>query len=185
MAEKKQKLNLAEYARHRGVTANAVRKAIQREHISSAASKTDDGRWSIDTEHADRLWSANIDPSISVAMGAGGRAKAQVKKKKARGLPQTASGFAENLAEAKARKESAMANLAELKMAEREGELVPAREVGRSAFSSARQLRTKLVASMVRVSKTLTSETDSKAIEQKLLEEVARVLDEFTQNINR
>jgi hypothetical protein len=99
-----------EYARRRGVTLAAVQKALR----SGRIALTDDR---IDPVSADAQWAANTDPTQSMrAIGT----------RPPRIAPAEASGADDGrrLLDAKRRREDALAQLAELELAEKRGHLV-------------------------------------------------------------
>lgn len=63
MSRKKQRLSVAEYAKRRGVSDQAVRNAIKAGRIKHGAKRNDEGRFEIDPEVADQEWASNTDPT--------------------------------------------------------------------------------------------------------------------------
>ena len=101
--------SLRGYARHRGCHPHAVEQAIRDGRLSTrAASKEPGGRWRIDVALADQEWAAVTGEQ---GPGSGGD------------IDRDAA------VEARIRRQLAQAELAELELAERRGELVDARAV--------------------------------------------------------
>jgi hypothetical protein len=98
-------LSVAEYAKHRGVTRQAVELAIRKKRI---AAKKIAGHWRIDPVVADPEWEANTHP-------------AQAAKQDVPALP--------TYAESKAARAIYEARLAQLEYEQRAGELISARKV--------------------------------------------------------
>jgi hypothetical protein len=170
-------MGIRAYARRRGVTPAAVRKAIKNGRISIVNGK-------IDADLADAQWRANTDetkPGNSVSgtpglrrppeappvptLGSGGQA-----------LPRTA-GYAA----ARAVRETYEARLRELDYKVRTGELVSVDEVRVAAFNTNRRARDLLLAIPDRVSAVLAGLTDAAEIHKVLSDEFRRVCDELSQ----
>jgi phage terminase Nu1 subunit (DNA packaging protein) len=102
---KNQLMTVAAYAARRGVTTEAVRKALAVDKRIAGALVVVNGKRLLDPEMADRLWLANtrlkVDPVVSEAF-----------------------------ATARAQRMAAEASLLERKLAELESELVPAADLG-------------------------------------------------------
>lgn len=119
-------LTQAEYARRRGVSQEAVRKAARDGRIELVGGR-------VDPVEADREWARTTDlrkPRNSV----NGRPKARTRKKAA----------TQSLAEHHARRESARADMQELELAEKRGQLISRLDVEREAEASARRARQRL-----------------------------------------
>ena len=148
-------LSAKDYAAHRGVTAQAVSKAIKSGRLKDSLKPDPNGgkKPKLDVELADLEWHKNSDQSK--ARGAAADA-AQISPEKkigtwASGLP---TGENPNLAEgavpldyqgARARRERAQAQLAELELAQKEGLLVPAEQVQKQWVDAATIARTKVL----------------------------------------
>src|SRR5262245_12620399 len=119
-----------EYARHRGCSSNAVKKADRDGRIRAAIVERGPGGSikRIDWRLADELWQNNTDPAAALKSG---------KLTIAPGAGETEAGYLQ----LKRRRELAEAQLAELKLKRESGGLVDAAEVGRAIREGARSLR--------------------------------------------
>ena len=135
----------AEYARHRGVTKQAVSKAVKAGKIRLL-----DGL--IDPREADQTWlRRDVQTSAPPVQGPAVRPAAPA--------PEGPRLTAADYWEAKAARERAQAALAELELAEREGKLVDAGEMVAGQFEIFRQLRDALMATPERVAAEFPAET--------------------------
>lgn len=144
-------LSQVEYAAHRGVSAQAVSKAIKAGRLRDAIVPDPEGgkKPRIDSEVADREWQKNTDQAK--ARGDAALALLADPEKKSR---QGASGLTLGESEApgeaidyqkvRARREMAQAKLAELELAEKAGLLVPADQVQKEWVNVAAIARTKV-----------------------------------------
>lgn len=151
-------MSLREYARHRGVTHQAVRKALARGRIT--ALRQERGRIVIDSEAADAAWRSNTDPALQ----RGAQAQTRVND-------QTGRAYAS----ARAVREQYEARMARLTFEEKSGKLVQADEVKVAAFNSARGARDALQGIPDRIAPMLTGVTDTRMIHRIITEEVTRV----------
>lgn len=147
----------AAYARHRGVSREAVRRALAEGRIEA------DAQGRIDTEAADVAWERNSAPAA--LRGA---------RRRRRPDPDESS-----FAEARARREAWMAELAELNYRQRSGELVPAEDVRRSAFDVGRRLRSQLLTIPDRVAAQLAGLHDPMAVHRVLRAEILKACAEI------
>lgn len=85
----------------------------------------------------------------------------------------------ENLEQAETRKTIAEADLKELQLAEKRGQLVPAEEVGRNIAMVATAIKTRLEAMPNELSLTLVGKKDRVEVQQILRDEIYRCLDEL------
>lgn len=152
--EKQELMSISAYARHRGVTPEAVRYALKVKKIVKGISNSRRGVPYIIPEVADQEWvlktqSANPgdgeDPTI--------------------------------LKKARERKELADAELAELKVEKEKGKLLDAEEVRRDAFKTARIVRDQMLNIPDRLAVELASETDNFKIHKILSDEIRRALE--------
>lgn len=122
---------VAEYAAQRGVSPQAVLKAIGggAGRIGPAASKDDRGRWQIDVALADRLWEERTDPSRQPPA-------ADV-------APDDAPA---DYHLARARREAANAELAEIELMKQRGELILAADVRRKLTDRLSVVRGRMLA---------------------------------------
>lgn len=174
-------ISLTEYAAHRGVSKMAVSKAVESGRLRDSVVRDDSGAPKIrDVELADREWAANTrprarpaqdqrhtgQPPAAQAVGAAAeptpprlppapepRAK-QAPAAPARSDLEPPPDYQESRARreaAEARRASANADMAELDLLERRGELVPAEQARADVQSLLTTVRTKLLAVPSRV----------------------------------
>lgn len=147
-------LSLRAYARHRaarglvGQTLGAVQKAIATGRITPIEGK-------IDPEVADIQWSEKTD-SVQQARGARGGHAPKVPAEPVRPLPGDREGYFAT----KERRERAEAELAELELKERRGELVKKADVERETFSVQRALRDRFTGIPDRIAPIVAAEPD-------------------------
>jgi hypothetical protein len=162
-------IGLREYARRRGVTLGAVQKAIKSGRIRSI-----DGK--IDPEVADIQWRRNTD--VAQQRGAAAVASvastATIAPKAPRGDDDPTAG--PQLLESRARREQAMAELAELELAEKRGELVAVADVEKALVSKVLGVRDSLDTLADRLSPLLAAETDPAKVYAMLRSEIRQVL---------
>ena len=151
-------LSQAAYARHRGVSREAVNRAIREGRIPVGAN----GR--INPAEADAAWERNTTP-----------------RPDAHPAPALAGGDTEpmSLNEARTRHESAKAKLAELELGERSGQLIPVSEMRDVAFRASRAARDLLQSIPDRVAEVLLGQTDANEIRRLLHDEIGRAVDEL------
>jgi len=148
----------AAYARGRGISRQAIRKAIE----SGRLSVLKGGR--IDPRKADRALRDNTDPSklrgkhVRRAYGPG------------------AGGGTPRLYDSKARRELALAQLAELELEERRGQLVPEAKVREQAFRHARETRDQMLAIVDRLAPELVNQPEEGIVRQMLADGIRRAL---------
>lgn len=179
-------LTIRGYARHRGVSHTAVRKAITTGRIVVGT----DGK--IDAAVADREWAASTDlakPRNSVT--------GSPKRRRAPGAPPEPLGAAEtpqdsngqgngdaarlvsSYAGSRAAREGYLARLAKLEYEERSGKLVDADQVRAQLFALSRRTRDRLLGVADRLAPVLAGESDAAVIHRLLSEEIALGLSEL------
>ena len=164
-------ISIRAYARHRGVSDAAVRKAIAAGRITPEADGT------IDAERVDREWARNTDPDQQ-ARGAPEQFEVTQQRVQASAQrPPAAERDDSNpmLLEVKARSERARAELLEMEIMEKRGELVVADQVRRVQFNLARSTRNALLALPARLSPLLAPVTDAAEIERLLEAEIRKI----------
>jgi len=126
----------AQYARHRRVSRSAVSRAIASGKIPFLTRSK-----RIDVRRADRAWDGNYDAS---------KDRRPASRRPARAAAQapgpTPAGRMPKLYESKARREHALAQLAEKELAQLNRELVPVKEVEEAGFAAARKTRDEILA---------------------------------------
>ncbi len=151
------KMNISEYARHRGMSRGAVSKALKNGRITAGQDGT------IDPRRADADWLANTAPRVNSQGVTPPEAVALGRElSDAAGVP----GYSAS----RARREAANAELAELERDRLRGLLVDADQVRSEAFMVARTARNMLQAIPARLSAILAGETDERKI-YRMLEE--------------
>lgn len=181
-------LTIRGYARHRGVSHTAVRKALATGRISAAPDGT------IDPQKADRDWAGSTDPSKplnsvtgmpkmrrvpgapSAPIGAAGSGDAAAGSCADEGASRLASSYAAS----RAARESYQARLAKLDFEQRSGKLVDTDEVRAHIFGLVRRLRDSLLGIPDRLAPVLVGETDQAQIHQRLTEELTTSLAELS-----
>src|SRR5438552_16385617 len=171
-------MGIRAYARRRGVTPAAVRKAIKSGRISIVNGK-------VDPDLADAQWRASTDeskPRNSVSGSPGGQSGASVAPPLpawgagGNALPRT-SGYAA----ARAVRETYDARLRELDYKVRTGELVSVDAVRVVAYNTARRSRDLLLAIPDRISAVLAGLSETSEVHRVLSEEIRRVCEELSQ----
>lgn len=156
----------AEYARRRGVSREAVSKAIDTGRISTVQGDT--GRKMIDPEVADIQWAKNTDPAQS--------ARANAHKAAVPPSPRSDDQQGSAYWDAHTRREIAAANKEELLHKKLAGELVERAKVENAAFGIGRMLRDSVLGLPTRLAPELAPMTDAFAIETKLRDALRKVL---------
>lgn len=160
-------LNQSQYARHRGVSPEAVRKAIASGRISLI-----DGK--IDPEVADIQWRKNTNQSKAAAANSGRMQNLAVGQELAANLPT--SPAVEDYMHWKTRRERAEAIRSEQDQEREAGNLVYRDRVERGAKTVARLLRDQLLSVPSRLAAELAAITETAVIEQKIRDEIRGVL---------
>lgn len=170
------RVNLAEYARHRGCSRAAVRKAIAQGRIVSVE-RDARGHWAIDVEAADREWAARTGPRKEVEL-AGRTPAGEVVEAATEPLGEDPDRprSAADLLHAKTLFEEARAEEARLKVDQLRGNLVPADQVRKRWFAATRTIRETLLPLASRLAAELAAETDAGRLEIRLEAEIAQAL---------
>jgi hypothetical protein len=168
----RQLVTMSAYARMRGVTPQAVSKAAKAGRITLC-----EGR--IDVAVADVQWPRNTDAvqqARGYTGGAGPKAPGPLASGELElGVGQASGGAGQATPEYfghRSRHEAAKAEMAELELAERRGELVNAAAVERAAFEQARAARDRLMAIPDRLAAELAAETDARRVHEKITAEI-------------
>jgi hypothetical protein len=159
-------LNLSEYGKRRGVTAEAVRRAIKSGRLKDSVSRDEKGNPRIDPDIADEEWAANTSDNR------GWNARENAKK-----TADTDMKVSGTLNQSRAIKEAYLARLAKLEFEERSGQLVRADDVKNEAFKSARVVRDSILNVPDRIAAQLAAETEPGAIHIILTEELRKALE--------
>lgn len=171
-------MSQAEYARHRGVSREAVRQAVKAGRVKLTA----DGQ--LDVAAADASWGERS--RARTRTGANGRAGVAVSRQAPKpppAVPPAASGDdrgeADYFAE-RARRERAEADMAEQKAAEMAGSLIKVDEVRRRWAAIAGEVRTALLQLPTRLAPIL-AQRDLPFIRQTLDDEIRSALEKVTE----
>lgn len=152
-------MTLSEYAAHRGVTPEAVRYAIRVGKITQGVVKKEGKVPKLLASIADREW--------VLERRTPGEAQAE----------SGSSGGTPYVADSRARREAADAELAELKLEREKGKLVDAEETQKAAFKAARITRDAMLNIPDRVAAELAAETNQFKIHERLTMEIKRALE--------
>jgi len=137
------------YGDHRGVSRQAVMKAIEAGRLARAITKTDAGHYRIDVELADREWEAWSDPAHAESgrKKAGGRPPVVARTPSLFGEQPGAGAAAHAVSHARASAERTLLDveLRRLELRRELGELVDRSSVQREAFALARVVRDRLL----------------------------------------
>ena len=126
-------ISISAYAKRRGVTPQAVRKAANSGRISLVHGQ-------VDAKRADREWTRNTWPAGHGGQNAGTRRPRQAKSRSDGGQEGV------TFSSARARREHALADLAELELARKRGDLVSLAEIKAEVFAYNRRARDMLLA---------------------------------------
>lgn len=166
-------ISMAEYARRRGVTEGAVRKAVKDERISMIGGK-------IDPVVADTQWVRNTrvraaSGQETLPLGADGAPAAPETPAE----PPEVRRDAEYL-QSRGRREKAEAEMAELKLAAQRGEYVRADAIKASLAREFASVREGLLQMPARIVPALCAEPEPGRMTQILLTEIRAVLEQLT-----
>ncbi|MDI6808245.1 MAG: hypothetical protein QME66_04590 [Candidatus Eisenbacteria bacterium] len=153
-------LTLSAYAKKRGVSHQAVSKAVREGRITLVRGK-------IDPKRADAELRLNRDPARDPFRKGPGRPVKGPKVSRKKGT----------YLDARIRKEHYQAEIARLEFETRTGKLVDTEKVKKAAFDSARQVRDNLLNIPGRISASLAAKTDSFEIEIILKNEIRLALE--------
>ncbi len=168
------------YARHRGVSPEAVSKAVKTGRITTGV----DGK--IDPKRADREWEANTDPSKPLNSVNG-----TPKHRKPPGSPKIPGGDVEAATgalpggippylQSRSIREAYLARLSKLEYEEKAGKLVNIDAVRVVGFNAARQARDKLMNMPDRLSPLLAGMSDSHEIHRLLSAEIRLICEDLS-----
>jgi hypothetical protein len=167
-------ISQAEYARRRGVSQEAVRKAAAKKRITLLPDAN--GRLMVDPEVADIQWAKNTDPDQSA------RANAPKGKLDMPGSGDPGPSDKANTPywDARCRREVAEATRAELEMAKLAGYLVERKRVEEAAFRTSRMMRDAMLSLPARLAPELAALTDVWEIERRIAAGLRQVLDDMS-----
>lgn len=171
-------LTYSAYAKHRGVSVEAVSKAVREGRISTVTNKK--GVKQIDPDVADREWAENTDPMMQRVHKTDPSALAPAPLSDAELEAPDADDEEPVLFKAKAKKEHYLAKHAKLKYEQAAGELVEAETVKRQAMELARTLRESILGIPDRIAGELAGETDPHRVHVLLSKELHQALEELS-----
>jgi len=170
MTTKRKLVSMRAYAKHRGVTVEAVSKAVKTSRISLVGKK-------VDVAAADRAWSANTQPgqmAVKRTRTASKRTR-KASKAQAQGGDQTVN----NYASARARREDYLARMAQIDFEQRSGNLIDATEAKAAWFKLITEAKTRLLAVPIKCKSRLPalSALDVSIIENLIRDELQELAD--------
>lgn len=172
-----QLISQAEYARRRGVAKSAVAKAVAEGRISLIGGK-------VDPEVADIQWARNTraraDSGRAGAAAAEGEGQGSPAAPEAPVAPENApaaAGQPGGYADARARRENADAERAEIELGKLRGQLVERARAERGAFDAFRALRDAIMAAPQRAAPRVMGMADVRDIEGAITEELRKAFD--------
>jgi hypothetical protein len=158
-------ISIADYAKRRGVTAAAVRKAAGCGRISLIEGK-------VNPKRADLEWARNTHPPGYGGQNRGKRGSRQPER------PSQHGRFGSDFASARARREKALADLAELELARKRGEVLNAADAAARIFALNRRARDILLAMPDRLAPRVVG-LDQSALHSLISEEVRIVCEQI------
>lgn len=177
MNDRVQLISQAEYARRRGVAKSAVAKAVAEGRISLI-----DGK--VDPAVADIQWARNTraraDSGRAVAAAGQGEGQAPASVADAPVAPETGAAAPAQqgaYADARARRETADAETAEINLAKLRGQLVARDRAERGAFDAFRALRDAIMAAPQRAAPKVIGMTDARDIEGAMTTELRKAFE--------
>lgn len=167
-------VTIADYARLKGVSHEAVRKAVKVGRLSRAVTFDAKGKPRLDPDVANEEWTANTDSSQQrVPAVAPPRPEPEPE---AAAAPEQRTG---TFQQARTLREAYMARLAKLEFEAKSNKLVNADEVKREGFRAARQVRDAMLNIPDRVAGELAAEPNQFKVHQRLTKEIRRALEEL------
>lgn len=168
-------VTLTAYAKSKGVSTEAVSKAVRVGRLSKSVVFDAKSRPRVIPELADQEWIANTDSAQQrVPAVAPPRAEPEPEQAPARDEPKTAT-----FQQARTLREAYMARLAKLEFDEKSGLLVKAEAVKNEAFKVARIVRDNMLNIPDRIAAELANETNQFKIHQRLTAEIRRALEDM------
>lgn len=167
VSKKSKSLSYRAYAKHRGVSTEAVSKAVKTGRITAGP----DGK--IDPERADREWDANTDPSRNPA-----------RVKESNNVADAAPAGLPPYAQSRAIREAYEARLSKLDFEVKSGKLVNADEVRVAAFNISRIARDKILNLPDRLAPRLAMR-DMKEVHEVLSKETRLICEEIANDVRK
>lgn len=167
-------VSLTEYSRRRGVSHEAVRKAVKVGRLSKSVVFGPTGKARLIPEIADQEWVANTDSA---------QQRVPAVPPPRQPAPDPDPGPPEQrtatFQQARTMREAYMARLAKLEFDEKAGQLVRADAVKNEAFKVARVVRDSLLNIPDRIAAELANETNQFKVHQRLTHEIRRALEDM------
>ena len=160
----------------RGVSGEAVSKAVKTGRLSRSVVYDAKGKPSIDPEIAEVEWAAQTHPTHGGKRGQAAEEAPPPSTPTDEPRP-TPSGAAATFAQSRAIKEAYLARLAKLEFEEKSGVLVKADVVKNEAFKVARLVRDAMLNIPDRVASELAADTDAFVVHRKLTLEIRKALE--------
>lgn len=164
----------AQYARHRGVSRQAVLKAVRSGRIRA----DQEGR--IDPEAADASWLQNTDPTKPSNSVGGNPHGAVPRRHRSSGGERMFSPSAPDYHFSRAVRETYLARLVRLEYERKTGKLIDAEESRRAAYQDNRRVRDLLLALPERLAAQLAACADPVECRRLLTDEIRRVCEELS-----
>lgn len=169
-------VTLTAYAKTKGVSVEAVSKAVRVGRLSKSVVFDAKSRPRVIPELADQEWVANTDSAQQrVPAVAPPRPEPEPDQPVARDEPKTAT-----FQQARTLREAYMARLAKLEFDEKSGLLVRADAVKNEAFKVARTVRDNMLNIPDRIAAELANETNQFKVHQRLTAEIRRALEDLS-----
>ena len=166
----------AEYSRRRGVSKEAVSKAIEKKRITTVAGEN--GKKLIDPEVADIQWARNTDALQSQRANAPKGERGQQPAGDGSGGGGGEGGDGSAYWAARTLREQSEAAIADMKRRQMEGDLVERKRVEEAAMRIGRMLRDAVLGVPTKLAPEVSHLTDSWEIEQRLSAALRQVLDD-------
>ena len=165
-------ITLTEFARMRGVSTEAVSKAVRVGRLSKAVTWSKANKPRLIPELAEQEWAANTDSAQQRVRAVPPPKAPEPEVEQTAGEQRTAT-----FQQARTLREAYMARLAKLEYEEKTGSLIRADAVKNEAFRIARVVRDGILNIPDRIAGDLAAETDQFAIHQKLTAELRKALE--------
>lgn len=172
-------VSLRKYGSMRGVSGEAVRKAIKTGRLVNAVRYNDKGQPCVDVEVADREWVKNTDGSKQSLLDPEHRLSANAHPPGVTDDDEAAvsKGGVPAIHKSKAITEAYKARLAKLEFEEKSGKLIDAEKVRLEQFTAGRMIRDAIMSVPDRISAKLASITDPHTVHRELHAELVAALD--------
>ena len=164
-------VTISEFARIRGVSHEAVRKAVKVGRLSKSVVFGKTGKPRLMPDLAEQEWTANTDSAQQRVPATAPPRPEPDPEPAAKDEPRTAT-----FQQARTLREAYMARLAKLEFDEKSGLLVKAEAVKNEAFKTARIVRDGLLNIPDRIAAELANETNHFKVHQRLTQEIRRAL---------